>query len=201
MKTITDNAQAGLFSVQALSCHKCPQDSSFNSCLTNVESVTCTVGWNQCFNMKLFVRKSSGEEIPYLDKQCGLDFVCNQPDPNYVCNLKNTTFTGQGHTMVNCTSRCCTTNMCNSDDLPPTSPSPSTPVMTHLMSSIKLEINASGVSGNQTGTNATVVSSTPQNLTSTTMATPAECGKGSVNMSLRMTIALAVVLQLVFKLM
>ena len=73
--------------------------------------------------------------------------------------------------------------------------------MTHLMSSIKLEINASGVSGNQTGTNATMVSSTPQNLTSTTMATTAECGKGSVNMSLRMTIALAVVLQLVFKLM
>ena len=183
-----------MFSVHALSCHKCPSDSSFNDCLTNLESVTCTTGWNQCFNMKLFVRKSSGEEILYLDKQCGLDFVCNQPDPNYVCNLKNTTFTGQGHTMVNCTSRCCTTDMCNNDDLPPPPPPVSTPVVTHPMPSIALSINASGVPS------ATVVPSTPQNGTSSTMAAPADCGKGSINLPLRMAIVLAVVLQLAFKL-
>ena len=174
--------------MHALSYHKCPPDSSFNSCLTNVESVTCMTVWNRCFNMKLFVRKSSGEEILYLDKQCGPEFVCNHPDPNFFCNLKNATLTSQGHTMVNCTSRCCTTNMCNSDDLPPTPPSPSTPVMTHLMSSIKLAINAAGEPGNQTGTTST-------------MATPAERSKGSVNMPLRMTISFAVVLQWAFKLM
>ena len=193
----SERTNVGLFSVEALSCHKCPPDSSFNDCLTNLESVTCATGWNQCFNMKLFVRKSSGEEILYLDKQCGLDFVCNQPDPNYVCNLKNTTFTSQGHTMVNCTSRCCTTDMCNDDDLPPPSPAPSMPVMTNPMSSIALSINASGLHGNQTGTNATVVPSTPQ---IGTMATPADCGKGSTNIPLVMIIILAVVLQLALKL-
>ena len=142
--------------------------------------------------MKVFARKSSGEEILYLDKQCGLDFVCNQPDPNYVCNLKNTTFTSQGHTMVNCTSRCCTTNMCNNDDLPPP---PSTPVMSLRMSSIALSINASGVPGNQTGPTRP---STPQTEIT---ATPADCGKGSVNTPQRLTIVLAVVLQLFFKLL
>lgn len=200
-RTMIDKATIGLFSVQALSCHKCPPDSSFNDCLTNLESVTCTTGWNQCFNMKLFVRKSSGEEILYLDKQCGLDFVCNQPDPKYVCNLKNTTFTSQGHTMVNCTSRCCTTDMCNTDDLPPRPPAPSMPVTTRPMPSIALSINASGLPSNQTGTNATVVSSTPQIGISSTMATPADCGKGSMNIPLGMIIVLAVALQLAFKLM
>ena len=145
--------------------------------------------------MKLFVRKSGGEEILYLDKQCGLDFVCNQPDPNYVCNLKNTTFTSQGHTMVNCTSRCCTPDMCNDDDLPPPPPVPSTPVMTNPMPSIVLSINASGLHGNQTGTNATVVPSTPQ---IGTMATPADCDKGSINIPLGLIIILAVMLQLAF---
>ena len=145
-----------------------------------IESVTCATGWNQCFNMKLFVRKSSGEEILYLDKQCGLDFVCNQPDPNYVCNIKNTTFTDQEHTLVNCTSRSCTTDMCNNDDLTPPPPAPSTPVITHPMPSIALSINASGLHSNQTGTNAIVAPSTPENGTSSTMATPADCGKGSL---------------------
>ena len=83
---------------------------SFNDrdCLTIIESVTCEASWNYCFNMKVFVRKSSGQEILYLDKQRIPDFVFNQPDPNFVCDLKNTTFTSQGHTMDNCTSRCCT---------------------------------------------------------------------------------------------
>ena len=150
--------------------------------------------------MKLFVRKSSGEEILYLDKQCGLDFVCNQPDPKYVCNIKNTTFTNQGHTMVNCTSRCCSTDMCNNDDLSPPPPPPSTPVMTQPMPSIALSVNASVVPSNQTGTNATVVPSTPQTGNSSTTATPADCGKGSINMPFRMTIVLTVVPQLAFKL-
>lgn len=82
--------------------------SNDRDCLTNIESVTCEASWNYCFNMKVFVRKSSGEEILYLDKQCIPYFVFNQPDPNIVCDLKNTTFTSQGHTMDNCTSRCCT---------------------------------------------------------------------------------------------
>ena len=173
------NGSIGLFSVQALSCHKCPAHSSFKDCLTNLEYVTCATGWNKCFNMKLFIRKSSGEEILYLDNKCGLDFVCNQPDPNYVCNIKNTTLTDQEHTLVNCTSRSCTTDMCNNDDLPPPPPAPSTPVITHPMPSIALSINVSGLHGNQTGTNAIVAPSTPENGTSSTMATPADYGKGS----------------------
>ena len=189
-----------MFSIQALSCHKCPADSSFNDCVTNLDSVTCATGWNQCFNMKLFVRKSSGEEILYLDKQCDLDFVCNQPDPNYVCNIKNTTFTDQEHTLVNCTSRCCTTDMCNDDYLPPPPPAPSSPVITQPMPSIALSINASGLHGNQTRTNAIVALSTPENGTSRTMAAPVDCGKGSINVPLGMSIGLAVVLQLAFKL-
>lgn len=87
--------------------------------------------------------------------------------------------------------------MCNDDDLPPPSPAPSMPVMTNPMSSIALSINASGLHGNQTGTNATVVPSTPQ---IGTMATPADCGKGSTNIPLVMIIILAVVLQLALKL-
>lgn len=51
--------------------------------------------------MKVFVRNSSGEEILYLDKQCIPDFVFNQPDPNFVCDLKNTrAYNGQLHFKV-----------------------------------------------------------------------------------------------------
>jgi len=91
--------------------------------------------------------------------------------------------------------------MCNTDDLPPPPPVPSTPVMTHQMSSLALSINASGLPGNQTGTNATVVPSTPQIGNSSTMATPADCAKGSINIPVGTIIVLAVVLQLAFKLM
>ena len=85
--------------------------------------------------------------------------------------------------------------MCNDDDLPPPPPAPSTPVMTNPMPS--MSINGSGLNGNQTGTNATVVPSTPQIGTTTT---PADCGKGSINIPLGMIIVLAVVFQLALKL-
>ena len=187
------------FSAQALSCHKCPDDNSFNDCLANIETQSCAAGWNQCFNMKYLLKKSTGEEILYLNKQCGLDFICNQPDPNYVCNIQNTTFTNQGHELINCSSRCCTTNMCNNDDMPDTppdvNPAPSTPLPTAAVSGTVAPSNQTG--NHTTGNNTIVAPSTPR----TTTATPAECGMGAIEKPRCKIIALAAVLQLAFKLM
>ncbi|KAL9985447.1 hypothetical protein ACROYT_G007858 [Oculina patagonica] len=183
-------------SVQSLSCHSCPTDTSFNDCLTNVESVTCTVGWNQCFNMKYFLKKSSGEEVLYLDKQCALDFICNNPDPKYVCNAKNTTFIDAGHELINCTSRCCTTDMCNNDYLPTPPIAPPEPSI-----ALSAAVSATVAPGNHTGNNVTAVPSTPRTGNTSTTATPAGCGTGSIKMPRRMIIALAAMLKLAFKLM
>ena len=172
-----------LFSLlaSALSCHKCPTDSKLSDCVKNHVPEQCAtdVGFDQCFTMKLFVKQSSGEEISYLDKKCGISFACNQPDPNYFCNAKNLSLISQGHVMVNCSSRCCTSDMCNNDDLP-SDPTTLPPVE------------------NSKSTNETISSPSLQN---STVSTPPGCGTDSVNTPLRMTIVLAAVIQLVFEMM
>lgn len=165
----------------ALSCYTCTTDSKYNDCIKNHVLKQCAtdVGFDHCFTMKIFVKQNSGEEVAYLDKQCGVSFACNNPDPNYFCNAKNLSFIGQGHVMANCSSRCCNTDLCNNDDLP-INPTTLPPI------------------GNSTSMNATTSTPPPQNSTTNT---PLGCGTDSVNTPLRMTIILAAVIQLVFKMM
>ena len=76
--------------------------------------------------------------------------------------------------MLNCTARCCTTELCNDDDLPllPSSSRPSPSVT------------------------ATVVPSSPQSGDTLTTAKPTGCGSESCNLPLLTYIVFAAILQL-----
>ena len=159
-------------SAQALSCYSCPTGTTLNDCATDYVTQKCSDKTKHCITIKTYVIKSSGEEVHYLEKQCGLAMVCGQDDPgSSVCSMKNTSYTGKGHTMANCTARCCTADLCNNDDLPllPTSSRPSQSAI------------------------ATVVPSFPQPVTT---AKPTGCGTESISLPVRITVAFAAILQL-----
>ena len=117
--------------------------------------------------------KSRSEQILYLEKECGLAVACQSDPAVLVCNIKNLSYVGGGNKMFNCTARCCTTDLCNDDDLllpSSTRPSPSV--------------------------TATVVPNSPQSGDTSTTAKPTGCGSESCNLPLGTSIAFAAILQL-----
>ncbi|KAL9985448.1 hypothetical protein ACROYT_G007859 [Oculina patagonica] len=165
------------YSAQALSCYSCPTGTTFNDCVTDHVIQKCSDDKKHCITIKTYVIKSSGEQVLYLEKDCGEAVACGQPDPgSLVCNMKNTSYTFKGHNMANCTARCCTADLCNSDDLPllaiATSSRPSLSVI------------------------ATVVPSSPQPGDAITTAKPTGCGTESISLPIHMTVALAAVVLL-----
>lgn len=160
-------------SAQALSCYSCPTGTTFNDCATDHVTKKCSEDIKHCITIKTFVEKSRSEQVLYLEKECGLAVAC-QSDPGVlVCNMKNLSYVGGGHKMLNCTARCCTTDLCNDDDLLlPSSSKPSPSVTT------------------------TVVPSSPQSGDILTTAKPTGCGSESCNLPLRTSIAFAAILQL-----
>ena len=149
--------------------------------------MSCSVdtGYDHCFTMKTYVLKGNGQQVTYLEKQCGVAFVCNHPDTKFICTNKNATFTAQGHVMHNCTWRCCSTNMCNSDDLAIPAPTPVAVVPTPTPSANRSVI-----------VNGSVIAefSTPQ--TGSAPTTPPGCGAASVHEPVRMSITFAAMGQL-----
>ena len=117
--------------------------------------------------------KSRSEQILYLE-ECGLAVACHSDPGVLVCNMKNLSYVGGGQKMLNCTARCCTTDLCNDDDLflLPSSSRPSPSVT------------------------ATVMPSSPQTRDTLTTAKPTGCGSESCNLPLRTSMAFAAILQL-----
>lgn len=135
----------------------------------------CSDDKKHCITIKTYVNKNNGEQVLYLEKDCGEAVACGQSDPgSLVCNMKNISYTLKGHKMANCTARCCTADLCNNDDLPllATSSSPS-------LSSI-----------------ATAVPSSPQPGDAITTAKPTGCGTESISLAMRMTVTFAAIFQL-----
>lgn len=142
--------------------------------MTDHVTLKCSEDIKHCITIKTFVKKSRSEHVLYLEKECGLAVACSSDPGVLVCNMKNMSYIGKGHKMVNCTASCCTADLCNDDDLPllPASSKPSP------------------------SANATVVPSSPQTGNTLTTAKPTGCGTESINLPLRMTIVFAAILQL-----